>query len=127
MSTILIYFTLLAILISVLGLTGMALFMSEQRTKEIAVFKTYGASVASVIAKLSREFIILTFLANLISWPLVLWLGTKWLGEFAYKTNITVEIFITGAIISLVIATITVGSVTLRMALSNPADSLRYE
>jgi len=127
MSTILIYFTLLAILIGVLGLIGMALFMSEQRTKEIAILKTYGASVASVITKLTREFILLTIIANLLGWPLVVWLGTKWLNEFAYKTNISAGIFIAGAIISLVIATVTVVSVTFRSALANPADSLRYE
>jgi len=127
MSTILIYFTLLAILIGVLGLIGMALFMSEQRTKEIAILKTYGASVTSVIVKLTREFIFLTVIANLLGWPLVIWLGTKWLNEFAYKTNISAGIFIAGAIISLVIATVTIVSVTFRSALSNPADSLRYE
>jgi len=127
MSTILIYFTLLAILIGVLGLIGMALFMSEQRTKEIAILKTYGASVASVIIKLTREFILLTIIANLLGWPLVVWLGTKWLNEFAYKTNITAGIFIIGALLSIVIALVTVVSVTFRTATSNPADSLRYE
>jgi putative ABC transport system permease protein len=127
MSIILIYFTLLAILIGILGLIGMALFISEQRTKEIAILKTHGAPVGSVIFKLTKEFIILTVIANLISWPLVVWLGTKWLNEFSYKTNITVGIFIAGAIISIVIATITVISVTFRKALANPADSLRYE
>jgi putative ABC transport system permease protein len=127
MSTILIYFTLLAVVIGVLGVIGMALFMSEQRTKEIAILKTYGASVASVITKLTREFIVLTVVANLLGWPLVVWLGTRWLNEFAYKTNINAGIFIAGAIISIVIAAITVFSVTFRKALANPADSLRYE
>ncbi len=127
MSTILIYFTMLAVLIGVLGLIGMALFMSEQRTKEIAILKTYGASIIAVITKLTREFVILTVIANLLSWPLVMWLGTKWLNGFAYKTNITAGIFIAGAIISIVIATITIISVTFRKALANPAESLRYE
>jgi len=127
MSKILIYFSLLAILIGVLGLVGMATFMSEHRTKEIAVLKTYGSSVLSVITKLTREFIVLVVIANVLGWPLVLWLGTKWLNEFVYKTSINTSIFITGAIISIAIALITVLSVTLRTATTNPADSLRYE
>jgi putative ABC transport system permease protein len=127
MSKILIYFTLLAILICILGLFGMAIFMAEQRTKEIAILKTFGASVTSVIAKLTMEFILLVVIANLLGWPIVVWLGTKWLNDFAYKTSINTGIFIIGATLSIAIALITVLSVTIRAATSNPADSLRYE
>lgn len=127
MSKILICFTLLAVLICILGLFGMAVFMSEQRTKEIAVLKTYGASVASVITKLTRESVILVIIANIIGWPIVVWLGTKWLSEFAYKTSLNAGIFIIGAALSIAIALITVLSISARAATSNPADSLRYE
>jgi len=127
MGMILIWFTLLAILISVLGLVGMAMFMAEQRMKEIAILKTYGASIAGVLTKLSREFILLVIIANLIGWPVVFWLGSKWLDDFVYKTTIDPMIFITGAIISILITVITVLSVIWKAATSNPADSLRYE
>jgi len=127
MGKILIYFTMLAILIGVLGLVGMATFMTGQRTKEIAIYKTFGASVTSVITKLTREFILLVIIANVLGWPIVLWLGTKWLNEFAYKTNISAAIFIAGALLSVAITLLTVLSITIRAATSNPADSLRYE
>ena len=127
MGMILVWFTLLAILISVLGLIGMAMFMAEQKTKETAILRTYGASVTSVLTKLSREFILLVIIANLIGWPVVLWLGSKWLDDFVYKTSIDPMIFITGAIISILITVITVISVIWKTATSNPADSLRYE
>jgi len=127
MSKILIYFTMLAILIGVLGLVGMVTFMVSQRTKEIAIHKVHGASVSLVVLKLTREFIMIVAIANIIGWPVVIWLGTKWLNEFAYKTNITAGIFIVGALVSMAIALITIIPVTLRSATSNPADKLRYE
>jgi putative ABC transport system permease protein len=127
MGKILIYFTMLAILIGVLGLIGMVTFMASQRTKEIAIHKVHGASVTSVILKLTREFIMIVIIANIIGWPVVVWLGTKWLNEFAYKTDISACIFIVGALVSMAIALITVIPVTLRSATSNPADKLRYE
>ncbi|MBN2861902.1 MAG: ABC transporter permease, partial [Bacteroidales bacterium] len=101
---ILFWFTSLAILICVLGLIGLALFMTEQRIREIAILKTYGATVASVILKLIREFILLVAIANLIAFPVVLRAGNKWLDEFVYKTDIDAWIFLTGAFISIAIA-----------------------
>jgi putative ABC transport system permease protein len=124
---ILIYFTFLAILICILGLIGLAIFMTEQRIREIAILKTYGATVASVIAKLTKEFILLVAIANVLGCPVVLWAGNKWLDEFVYKTGIGAGIFITGALLSVTIAMVTVLSVTYRAATSNPADSLRSE
>jgi putative ABC transport system permease protein len=127
MGKILIYFTLLAILIGVLGLIGMVTFMTSMRTKEIAIHKVHGASVTSVITKLTSEFILIVLIANAIGWPLVLWLGTKWLNEFAYKTNINIGIFVAGAFVSILVALVTVITVTIRSATLNPAYSLRYE
>lgn len=127
MGTILIFFTLLAILIGVLGLVGMVTFMASQRTKEIAIHKVHGASIASLISKLTSEFILIVIIANAIGWPVVLWLGTKWLNGFAYKTNISAWIFIIGALVSIIIALLTVVAITYRSATSNPADSLRHE
>ena len=127
MSKILIYFTLLAIFISILGLFGMATFMAGHRKKEIAIHRTFGASVASSITVLTKEFMLLVVIANVIGWPIVLWLGTKWLNEFTYKTSINASVFIIGALISIAITLVTVLSVTMRTATSNPADSLKYE
>jgi putative ABC transport system permease protein len=127
MSKILIYFTLLAIIICALGLFGMAVFMTEQRTKEIAILKTYGASVASVILKLIKEFVLIVAIANVLGCPVVVWLGTKWLNDFTYKTNISATIFFIGALLSIAITLVTILSITIRTATSNPADSLRYE
>jgi len=124
---ILIWFTLLAILICILGLIGLAFFMTEQRIREIAILKTYGATVALVITKLTREFILIVLIANIIGYPVVHWAGTKWLDEFVYKTGIGAGIFITGALLSITIALVTVISVTYRAANANPADSLRSE
>ena len=127
MSTILIWFTLLAIFISVLGLVGMALFTAEHRIKEIAIRKTYGATVTSVVSRITEEFILLAVIANALGWSVVLWLGTKWLNEFVYKTNISAWIFFLGAFLSIAITLTTLLSMLIRSATSNPAESLRYE
>jgi len=124
---ILLYFTLLAILICILGLIGLAVFMTEQRIREIAILKIYGATVSSVIARLTKEFLLIVVIANVIGCPVVMWAGNKWLDEFVYKTGIGPGIFITGASLSILIAMLTVISVTYRAATSNPADSLRSE
>ena len=124
---IFIYFTLLAILICILGLIGLAVFMTEQRIKKIAILKTYGATVPSVVANMAREFLMIVIIANVIACPFVLWVGTKWLDEFVYKTDISAGIFITGALLSVAIAMVSVSSVTYRAATSNPANSLRTE
>jgi putative ABC transport system permease protein len=101
--------------------------MASQRTKEIAIHKVHGASVVSVISKLTGEFILIVIIANAIGWPVVLWAGTKWLNEFAYKANLSMWIFIIGALVSIIIALFTIIAITYRAATSNPADSLRYE
>lgn len=127
MSSIFIWFTLLAILISVLGLVGMAIYTGEQRTKEIAIRKTFGATVASVVSRITGEFILLAAIANILGLPLVIWLGTRWLNDFVYKTGISAWIFILGAVISISFTIGTLLSMLIRTAMSNPAESLRYE
>jgi putative ABC transport system permease protein len=121
------YFTFLAIFISCLGLFGLASFMSEQRTKEIAIRKILGAKTASIIAKLSKEIVILVILANIIAWPVAAYFMNSWIGSFAYRTNIGVMEFILSAIIALGIAILTVAYQSIKAATANPVDSLRYE
>ena len=127
MSSILIWFTLLAIFISILGLVGMALHTAQQRIKEIAIRKAYGATVTSVVRRLTGEFMLLAVISNALGWPIVLWLGTKWLNEFVYKTSLSVWIFFLGALISITVTIVTLLSFVIRTATLNPADSLRYE
>ena len=121
------YFTILAIFISCLGLFGLVSYLSEQRTKEIGIRKVLGASISNIIRLLSKEFIILVTIANLIAWPLAYFVINKWLQNFAYHTNINIFIFLCAAGIALLIALITISFQSVRAALANPVDSLRNE
>jgi putative ABC transport system permease protein len=121
------YFTFLAVLISCLGLFGLASFMVEQRTKEIAIRKVLGAKTASIMVKLMKEFVLLVLLANLIAWPAAAYFMNGWIKSFAYRTNVGILPFVLSAIIALGIALMTVFHQSVKAATSNPVDSLRYE
>lgn len=88
LSTLLEYFAFLAIFIACLGLFGLASFTAEQRTKEIGVRKVLGASVMNIMLLMSREFIKLVLLANLIAWPISYLVMNNWLQIFAYRIDI---------------------------------------
>ena len=120
-------FSLLAIFVACLGLFGLAAFMVQSRTKEIGVRKVLGASTPHLVMLLSREFIVLILLANLIAWPIAYYLMRDWLSGFAYQTDLNVLPFIASAIIALIIAFGTVSMQAIRAARSNPIDALRYE
>jgi putative ABC transport system permease protein len=124
---ILMYFTGLAIFISCLGLFGLAAFMAARRSREIAIRKVLGASIWSVMRILSREFIILVVLANIIAWPLGLFVMSRWMRNFSYHTSIGLGVFIAAATVALAIALLTVSYQTFRAATANPADRLRNE
>ena len=121
------YFTLIAILISSLGLFGLASFMAEKRTKEIGIRKALGASVSRIVFILSKEIMIWVIIANIISWPLAYFLATKWLNNFSYKININVGIFVLSGILALLIALIRINLRAIKAAYANPVDALRYE
>ncbi|NIM57704.1 MAG: FtsX-like permease family protein [Candidatus Aenigmarchaeota archaeon] len=125
--TILKYFSILAIFISCLGLFGLASFMSEQRTKEIGIRKVLGASVSNIALLLSREFTKWVLLANIIAWPVAYFAMYKWLQSYAYSTNIALWSFFLSGTMALVIATVAVSYQSIKAAVTNPADSLRYE
>jgi len=125
--TILKYFSILAIFISCLGLFGLASFMSEQRTKEIGIRKVLGASVSNIALLLSREFTKWVLLANIIAWPVAYIAMYKWLQSYAYSTNIALWSFILSGAMALVIASVAVSYQSIKAAVANPADSLRYE
>ncbi|HEX9653924.1 MAG TPA: FtsX-like permease family protein, partial [bacterium] len=124
---ILTIFSGLAIFIACLGLLGLASFTTEQRTKEIGIRKTLGASVSSVVVLLSREFTKWVLLANIVAWPVAYFAMSNWLQNFAYRVNIEAWIFLTAAAAALAIALLTVSYQTIRAALSNPVEALRYE
>jgi putative ABC transport system permease protein len=120
-------FSILAISIAALGLFGLALFMVEQRTKEIGVRKVLGASIGNIFVLLSKEFALLVLFANLFAWPISYFLMLKWLENFAYRVNIGFWIFIIAAIIAFVIALFTISFQAIKAAFANPIESLRYE
>jgi ABC-type antimicrobial peptide transport system permease subunit len=121
------YFASLAILISCLGLFGLASFMAEQRTKEIGVRKILGASVSNIVLMLSRDFTKWVLIANLIAWPAAYFAAYKWLQGYAYRINITFVPFVISAVLALFIALLTVSYKSFRSARAYPADSLRHE
>jgi len=121
------YFTILAIFISCLGIFGLAAFTAEQRTKEIGVRKILGASTANIIGLISKEFIILLTLANVIAWPTAFALMDKMLSNYAYRTDMSFLIFLFAGVLAYTIALVTVSYQALKAARINPVNTLRYE
>jgi putative ABC transport system permease protein len=120
-------FAFLAIFISCLGLLGLAMFTAEQRVKEIGIRKVLGASVGSLFTLLSKEFLILVMIALLIASPLA-WIAMhKWLLNYTYHTSIDWWVFVLSAVVSIIIALITVSFQSIKAALLNPVKSLRSE
>jgi len=125
--TILNSFTLFAIIISCLGLFGLASFLTEQRTNEVGIRKVLGASESGIVVLLSKQFIKWVFIANIFAWPAAYFVMNKWLQSFAYRINISIWIFIISALLAAGVALLTVGFQAFKAAHSNPVDSLRYE
>jgi putative ABC transport system permease protein len=120
-------FSILAILIACLGLYGLVSFTAEQRTKEIGIRKTLGASVSGIFLLLSKEFLRWILLSNIIAWPLAYFIMNKWLQNFAYKIDIELWFFFLSAVFTIGVALATVSYHTIKAALTNPIDSLKYE
>jgi putative ABC transport system permease protein len=121
------YFTVMAILISCLGLFGLASFSAEQRVREIGIRKVLGASIGGIVLLLSKDFLKLVVIAMLIASPLAYFVMHKWLQDFAYKVPLTVWLFLVAGFSALLIALLTVGYQAIRAATSNPIDNLRTE
>lgn len=120
-------FAFLAILIGCLGIFGLAAFMAEQRTKEIGIRKVLGATIRDIVGLLVGEFVVLVGLSNLIAVPIAYFAMNKWLQNFAYRTNMGIEVFLVAGILSLTIALLSVSFQSFKAAIANPVDSLRYE
>jgi len=120
-------FASLAIFLSCLGLFGLASFTADQRTKEIGIRRVLGASLSGVMVLLTKEFVRLVAVANIIAWPLAYFAMNKWLQNFAYRVPLSIWIFLLSGLAALVIALLTVSYQTVKAATANPVDSLRYE
>lgn len=120
-------FTLIAILVSCLGLFGLAAFSAEQRKKEIGVRKVLGASVSGIVQLLSKDFIKLVIVSFIIATPVAWWAMSKWLEAFAYRINISWWMFALAGFIAALIALLTVSFQAIKAAIANPVKSLRTE
>lgn len=120
-------FTFLAIFIASLGLLGLASFMTIQRTKEIGIRKVLGSSVNGIVLLLSKGFIQLVLIANVIAWPLAWWLMNLWLESFPYRIELNPLLFLLAGLLVVLVAFLSVSIQTLKAARINPARTLKYE
>ena len=120
-------FASLAILISCLGLFGLAAYTAERRTKEIGVRRVLGASISGIAGLLSKDFIRLVVFASIIAFPIAWWMMNNWLQDYEYRISISWWIFIVAGALAIFIALITISSHAIRAAMANPAKSLRTE
>jgi ABC-type antimicrobial peptide transport system permease subunit len=121
------YFAALAIIISCLGLFGLATFNAELRTKEIGIRKVLGASVSNVLVMLSKDFIVLIIIAMMIGFP-ISWIAMNaWLDGFAYRVKISADVYIIAGVAIILLTMVTVSYQSMRTALTSPVKSLRSE
>ncbi|NVO10883.1 MAG: ABC transporter permease [Bacteroidales bacterium] len=126
-ATLSVLFTFLTILIASLGLFGLTSFTIEQRTKEMGVRKAMGATVSSLFFLISKEIIVLVSISTLIAWPIIYFISKNWLQNYYYRIDLPIFDFILGFIIAITIALITISYRTVKSAMVNPSESLRYE
>jgi ABC-type antimicrobial peptide transport system permease subunit len=117
----------LAIIVSCLGLFGLASYLAESRTKEIGVRKVLGASSLRIVTMLSMSFIKLVVIAIILASPLAWYFASNWLDLFEYRAPLSPDIFILSGLVALLIAMVTVSAQALRAAIANPTRSLRSE
>ncbi len=120
-------FSFLAILVTCLGMLGLAAFIAEQKEKEIGVRKVLGASLSSITKLLSKEFVLLVLIGIVIAFPIAYWLMEKWLQDFAYRTEIGLIPFVLTTIATICITLITVGTQAVKAGLRNPINALKKE
>jgi putative ABC transport system permease protein len=120
-------FAALAVIISCLGLFGLAAYTAERRTKEIGIRKVLGASVTGIVGMLSTEFLVLIVLASVLAFPLAWWGMNQWLQSYAYRISINPWVFVLAAVVAMLIALLTVSFQAIKSALLPPVKSLRTE
>jgi ABC-type antimicrobial peptide transport system permease subunit len=121
------YFTLIAIMISCMGLYGLAAYTTERRTKELGIRKVMGASVSGIIGMVSKEYIFLVLLACIIAFPIAWYFMEIWLSDFAFHIELNPFVFILSVVVALFLAISTVSYFALKAARTNPVEVLRYE
>jgi putative ABC transport system permease protein len=121
------YFTVLTLFISCLGLLGLSSFIIERRKKEIGIRKVFGASIPDVLSLVSREFIILVAIANVIAWPAAFIIMSRFLETYAYRMEIGASAFLLSGAAALITAGLTISFQVTKSALANPIDSIKYE
>ena len=120
-------FAFLGLVIACLGLFGLTAYAAEQRTKEIGIRKVMGATVPNIVGLLSREFLALVLVAAVVAAPIAYVAMDRWLRDFAYRIDITWEIFLITGLAALGLAWLTVSYQAIKAALANPVKALRYE
>ncbi len=121
------YFAFLAIFISCLGLLGLVMFTSEQRTKEFGIRKVLGATPVTLFNLLSKEFLLLVFIALIIASPIAWLVMNDWLKDYVYRINISWWMFVFAGVLAILIALFTVSFQAIKAAIANPVKSLRTE
>jgi putative ABC transport system permease protein len=121
------YFSILAIFIACLGLLGLSSYATENRKKEIGIRKVNGATVIELLSLLTRDFTKLILIACFIAIPIAYYAGNAWLDNFAYQTRIGIGIFIISSCIAFFVAFLTISYHTVKAAVKNPVEALRYE
>ena len=120
-------FSALSIIVACMGLLGLASYAAEERTKEIGMRKVLGARTVQIVLLMIKEFTRWVLWANLIAWPLAWFFMNRWLQNFAFRIDLSIDIFLMAALGTLIIALFTVGQQAIRVSLVNPIKSLRYE
>jgi len=126
-SQLLSLFSGLAVFVACLGLFGLASYMTEQRHKEIGIRKVLGAGVSGLVGLLSKDFTKSVLIANVFAWPVAYYAMNRWLQNYAYRINLGVWMFVGAGLLVLAIALLTVSFQSIKAALANPVESLRYE
>ena len=121
------YSSFFTVLIACMGVFGLTLITINNRAKEMSIRKVLGASLFNVLKLIAREFVFLVMTANIIAWPVTWLIMHTWLNGFVYKTDLSISIFLSGGLLVLLSAMLTVSFPAIRLSLSNPVDSLRSE
>jgi putative ABC transport system permease protein len=126
-STLILIFSIIAIVISCLGLVGLAAFTAQQRIKEIGIRKVLGATIPNIVNLLTRDFVRLVLLSVLIATPIAWWAMNKWLQDFAYHIPLSAWVFLLAGALATLIALLTISTQSVRAASANPVKNLRTE
>lgn len=127
LASLLISFCQLTVFVACLGIFGLATYSTEQKTKEIGIRKVLGSGIRSLIFLLTRNYVRWVFAATLFAWPVSYFIARKWLQTFAYRASLGISPFLIAGILALAVAVLSVFYQTVRAALAQPIDCLRYE